>query len=189
MSLLAMCQELKGVEPYLLTRKEYAVLVRRASLKVIKEYIQLRNQARLDLAAWSAANPEPVRPKDYASGAEFERWRDKRESHGYAWGHEYQKLYNLSTSVGQLKNNVILALMIEDGRYETECLQPNFFVRFGGVNNPLLNHGQSVFTALYRRIDVPEHVLAEWPEGVEQVRKDIAARAAWDKLNPEYAHL
>jgi hypothetical protein len=79
--------------------------------------------------------------------------------------------------------------MIEDGRYETARLERNFFVNFGGVNNPLLNHGQDVFRALYQNIDVPEHVLAEWPEGVAQVRKEMAARAAWDKANPEYAHL
>ena len=77
--------------------------------------------------------------------------------------------------------------MIEDGRYETARLERNFFVNFGGVNNPLLNHGQAVFRAIYAKLDVPEAVLAEWPEGIEQVSKEMAAQERWSQLNPEYA--
>ena len=189
MSLLAMYQELKGVEPHLLTRLEYAIIVRKAAQKLIKEYIVQRNQARKDLTAWSEANPGPKRPSWFPSDAAQQRWRDLDETHASKWYREYDKVYSLSGTVHQLKLNIILANMIEDGRYETAHKDSNFWMYFRGVNNPLLNHGQAVFRALYQHIDVPEHVLAEWPEGVAQVRKEMADRAAWDKRNPEYAHL
>lgn len=189
MSLFAMYQELKDVQPHLLTRLEYAIIVRKASQKLIKEYIIQRNQARKDLTAWSEANPAPVRPRSFPSDAARQRWRDLDEAHSSKWYREYDKVYSLSGTVEQFKLNIILANMIEDGRYETARNDRNFWMYFRGVNNPLLNHGQAVFTALYQHIDVPEHVLAEWPEGVEQVRKDMAYKAAWDKANPEYANL
>jgi len=178
MSLFAMYQELKSTEEYLLTQREYAAIVKTAAKKVIKEYIQLRNQARADLKAWCDANPEPKRPVDYASGAEFERWRDKYQSHRNAWGHEYQKLYHLGVSVSQLKKNIILANVIESGRIDECRKNPSFWMYFGGVNNPLMNQGQAIFRALYQGKCVPQNVLDEWPEGVEQVRKQIAERAA-----------
>lgn len=171
-------KELKGVEAHLLTQREYAALVKTATQKVIKEYIKLRNQARADLDAWDKSNPEPKRPEHYASGAEYERWHNKRESHRNDWGHEYQKLYHLSTSVEQCKRNIILANVIETGRIDECRKNPSFWMYFGGVNNPLMNQGQAVFRALYQGKYVPQNVLDEWPEGVEQVRKQIAESAA-----------
>jgi hypothetical protein len=187
MSLFAMYPELKDIKPYLLTRKEYAALVKQAALKIIKDYIQQRNQARLDLKAWSEANPGPKRPSWFPSEAARQRWIDLDESHASKWYREYDKVYSLSGTVEQLKRNIILANIIEDGRYETCRDDKNFWMYFGGVNNPLMNQGQSVFTAMLQHIDVPTHVLAEWPEGVEQVRKDMAAQERWNQLNPEYA--
>jgi hypothetical protein len=194
MSSLAVYRELKGVQEHLLTRKEYAVLVRAASQKVIKQYIRDLKQAEAELAAWCDANPEPDRKKfgysqvnGWPSNAAYERWNDVYETHRGQWGHRYQGVYQLARYVRQLKDNIILSRMIEDGRYETARLERNFFVNFGGVNNPLLNHGQAVFRAIYAKLDVPEAVLAEWPEGVEQVRKDMAAQERWNQLNPEYA--
>lgn len=194
MSSLEVYRELKGVQEHLLTMKEYAGLVRAASQKVIKQYIRERDQAQAELTAWSAANPEPNRKKfgysdinGWPSNAAYERWNDVYETHRGQWGQRYQQVYQLAKYVRQLKDNIILSRMIEDGRYETARLERNFFVNFGGVNNPLLNHGQAVFRAIYAKLDVPEAVLAEWPEGVEQVRKNMAAQERWNQLNPEYA--
>lgn len=189
-----MYHELKGVEPHLLTRKEYAVIVREAALKVIKQYICERNQARAELAAWCEANPEPE-PKKFGysqvngwpSAAAKDRYLQVYEDHRSRWGHIYQGVYHLAVEVDHLKSTILLSRMIEDGRYETARLERNFFTRFGGVNNELLNHGQAVFRAMHQRLDIPEHVLAEWPEGVEQVRKEMAASERWNQLNSEYA--
>ncbi len=183
MSVLDIYRELKDVEPYLLTRREYAALVKAASQKVIKKYILLRKQARRDLDAWAIVNPGPERPASYASNKEHERYQDQYKSYQQAWGHKYQKLYNLSTHVNQLKRNIILANVIENNRIESCQNDSRFWMFFGGVNNPLLTQGQKVFTALLQNIDVPEHVLAEWPEGVAQVQQEIALRAAQDKIN------
>jgi hypothetical protein len=193
MSSFEVYRELKGVEPHRLTRKEYAVLVRAASQRVIKRYINDRNEARAAFNAWNEANPGPD-PKKFGyseingwpSAAAQDRYVDVYEPHRGLWGQQYQALYQLGQYVTQLKKNIILSRMIENGRYEAASRENNFFVNFGGVNNPLLNHGQDVFRALYAKLDIPEQVLAEWPEGVEQVRKEIAARERWNQLNPEY---
>lgn len=187
MSSFAVYQELKNVKPHLLTRVEYARLVREASQKVIKEYIVERNQASKNFEAWEKSHPEPKRPSHVPP--EDNRWGDKYESYRNSRGDEYQKVYHLYWSVVQLKHNIILSRMIEDGRYEIESKKRYFDNNYGGVNNPLLNHGQDVFRALYRNIEIPERVLAEWPEGVEQVRNEMARQAAFDKAHPEYAHL
>lgn len=177
-------QELKDVEPYLLTRREYAALVKAASQKVIKEYILLHEQSERDFREWESKNHAPKKPHNYhSSHTAYDRWHDEFWSYRMKLGDEYQKTYHLAMSVNQLKLNIMLADIIEDGSYETERKKSNFSMFFRGVNNPLLNHGQSVFHALLHGKHVPEHVLAEWPEGVAQVQQEITLRAAQDKIN------
>lgn len=179
-------QELKDIKSYLLTRVEYAKAVREASERCLKGVMAEYDRANLNLKLWVAQNPEPQLPPTNPRASKaaklkewfaHEKWQTLKDLHSFKWYQLYGLAYSSATRLHQLKLNIKLAELIENGTYETECQNYKFFEHYGGVNNPLLTHGRNVSSALYNHIDVPEHILAEWPEIVAQVREDMKYRA------------
>lgn len=156
------------------------MVVRQAYEAILPDLIIEREQARQELKDWGEANPGPKRPYNFHSNADYLRWKDLDDSHSSKWHREYSKLSYLAGHVDQLYKNIELALILERDVAEAERMNDDdstsFFMRYGGVNCPLMCHGQRVFLALYRGQTVPPEVLAEWPDGVATVMKEISAR-------------
>lgn len=169
---------LKDVKPELLTRKEYAVLVREASEKLLPDAIAAYEKAKEDLKAWEIAHPGPTRPvdADYNASAK-DKWLEACRVHRNAWGHKYQKRYYQAGRVEQLELNIELSLLFETDSEKIAEKRKNgtLWSHYRGVNCPLLCHGTRVYTALARNEPVPAEVAAEWPDA-ERVMREAKER-------------
>jgi len=160
--------------PHQFTRLEYAAIVKQASQRAQEIYTAEYAQANEAMTAWYKANPEPVRT-DFDDDKKFYEWKEKVREYDIKRAPVCQKCYNIATLIQQAKRNIELAEIVENGISLDQC---NSFEYFGGVNNPMITHGNQVILALYRGIEVPDQVLADYPEMVAQARQDIAERLA-----------